>query len=317
MADVLAVGVHVLDVLGRPLSAFPTPGRGQLVDEIRITAAGTAGGTAVDLAKLGVSVTSIGVIGNDDAGDILLGLLRRHGVDVEAIVRTNDAQTSMSMLPIGTDGERMAIHTVGANGLLTPDMVDDALFDAARVLHLGGLDVLAGMHDGAADLLRDARAADVITTLDVLGTAVARAAIDWPSVLTHVDWFLPNEHQLAQLAGDDDPQEGLRWALAQGARGVVVSLGADGCVMAFGDELHHEAARAVETVDTTGCGDALAAGFIAGLLEGLEPTAAIQLGVTAGALVAGGLGSDAGITSMADLRHESERLPIAPPTRDR
>lgn len=315
MVDVLAVGVHVLDVLGRPLSTFPTPERGQLVDEIRVTAAGTAGGTAVDLAKLDVSVASVGVVGSDDASDLLVALLERHGVNVERIARTGDAQTSMSMLPIGLDGERMAIHTVGANPLLTPDLVDDRDLDQARVLHLGGLDVLRGMHDGAAELLHRARAADVITTLDVLGTAVASAPIDWAAVLPQVDWFLPNEPQLAQLSGKTDPAAGTRWALERGAKGVIVSLGADGCLLARGGTIHHEPARAVDVVDTTGCGDAMAAGFITGLLDGLDPHDAIGLGAVAGALVASGLGSDAGIVSKPDLLTQAGALPVPPPSR--
>ena len=78
------MGVHVLDVLVRPVEAIPEGQGGELVEEIRITAAGSAGGTALVLAKLGARVQSAGAIGRDAAGDMLLALLERDGVDTVA-----------------------------------------------------------------------------------------------------------------------------------------------------------------------------------------------------------------------------------------
>src|SRR5882757_2031316 len=72
---VIAMGVHVVDVLARPVEAIPEGQGGQLVEEIRITPAGTAGGTAVTLAKLGADVRSAGAIGTDALGDVMLELL--------------------------------------------------------------------------------------------------------------------------------------------------------------------------------------------------------------------------------------------------
>ena len=112
----IALGVHVLDVLVRPVESIPEGQGGQLVDEIRITAAGSAGGAALVLAKLGADVRSAGAIGTDPAGDMLLALLGRDGVDTGLLVRRDDVQTSASVLPIRPTGERPAFHVVGANG---------------------------------------------------------------------------------------------------------------------------------------------------------------------------------------------------------
>ena len=70
---VVALGVHVLDVLVRPVEAIPEGQGGAIVEEIRMTGAGTAGGTAITLVKLGADVWSAGAIGNDPLGDALLG----------------------------------------------------------------------------------------------------------------------------------------------------------------------------------------------------------------------------------------------------
>ena len=76
-----AMGVHVLDVLVRPVEAIPEGQGGALVEEIQVTAAGSAGGTALILGKLGAEVRSAGAIGTDAAGDMLLALLGDDDID--------------------------------------------------------------------------------------------------------------------------------------------------------------------------------------------------------------------------------------------
>src|SRR5881392_2888738 len=100
----IAMGVHVLDVLVRPVEAIPEGQGGQLVEEIRITPAGSAGGTAITLAKLGAETRSAGAIGEDELGDVLLTLLGGFGVDTSLLVRRAGVQTSASVLPIRPDG---------------------------------------------------------------------------------------------------------------------------------------------------------------------------------------------------------------------
>src|SRR3954469_85456 len=102
----IAMGVHVLDVLVRPVEEIPEGQGGSLVEQIRITAAGSAGGTALVLAKLGARVRSAGAIGRDAVGDMLVGLLERDGVDTSLLLRRDDVQTSASVLPTRPDGRR-------------------------------------------------------------------------------------------------------------------------------------------------------------------------------------------------------------------
>ena len=140
----IAMGVHVLDVLVRPVEAIPEGQGGQLVEEIRVTAAGSAGGTAITLAKLGARVRSAGAIGTDAVGDMLIQLLERDGVDTSLLVRREDLQTSASVLPIRPNGDRPAFHVIGANQSYGPD---DAPLDeiaAATHLHLGGPEFMGG-----------------------------------------------------------------------------------------------------------------------------------------------------------------------------
>src|SRR5258705_458483 len=112
--NVITMGAHILDVLVRPVSEIP-PGQGTvLVEQMRMTAAGTAAGTALTFAKLGAAVRTAGAIGTDPAGDVLLSLLGSAGIDTSLVVRKTDVPTSMSVLPIRPNGERPSLHLLGA-----------------------------------------------------------------------------------------------------------------------------------------------------------------------------------------------------------
>src|SRR5947207_935001 len=139
-------------VLVRPVEAIPEGQGGALVDEIKITAAGSAGGTAITLAKLGAKVLSAGAIGSDAVGDMLVSLLERDGIDTRHLVRRDDVQTSASVLPIRPSGERPALHVIGANATYGPDDVPwDALRDATH-LHLGGPEFMAARQPPVSSL---------------------------------------------------------------------------------------------------------------------------------------------------------------------
>ena len=84
-------------------------------------------------------------------------------------------------------------------------------------------------------------------------------------------------------------------------------MGGDGSIIAMGDQRIHVPAYDIEVVDTTGCGDAFTAGFIAGLADGRSLEEAAHLGTASASLVASGLGSDAGIVDRAQVEAEMAR----------
>ena len=192
------MGVHVLDVLVRPVEAIPEGQGGSSWSEIRMTAAGAAGGTALTLAKLGAEVRAPGAVGTDALGDMLLALLERDGVDTSLLVRRDDVQTSASVLPIRPNGDRPAFHVIGANGTYGAD--DAPLGEAMRAthLHLGGPEFMGG--EAAAGILAHARAHGVI---DLGRHARARRSAACSSgsrpALPALDYLLPNDEQVLGL----------------------------------------------------------------------------------------------------------------------
>jgi sugar/nucleoside kinase (ribokinase family) len=305
----IAMGVHVHDVLVRPVEAIPEGQGGQLVDEIKMTAAGSAGGAALVLAKLGAHVRSAGAIGADPLGEQLVRLLERDGVDTSLLVRRDDVQTSASVLPIRPDGSRPAFHVVGANAQYGPADVDwDALASASH-LHLGGPEFMGG--EAAAEILSRAREQGVVTSADVLAPG-DMGVLDWIApALPHLDYLLPNDEQAIGFTGEQDLESACRALLARGVGCVAATCGADGVLLADADGVERVPAFAVGVVDTTGCGDAFSAGFLRGLALGRERRDAAELGCAAAALVAQGLGTDHGnfdLETVVDFAARAPRL---------
>lgn len=291
---IVTLGVHVVDVLVRPVQEIPAGQGGALVEQIRITPAGPAGGTAVTLAKLGANVQSAGAIGTDELGDVLLELLGRFRVDTSLLVRREDVQTSASVLPIRPDGSRPALHVIGANATYAAADAPWEEIEAADYLHLGAPEFMGG--EEAAKILAFAREHGVVTSADILAPGEQAAAIlDWIGpAFAQLDYLLPNDEQVLALTGSSNLSDGCRALLERGVGCVAATCGADGALVVDSEGEEHVPAFTVDVVDTTGCGDAFSAGFLRGLSLGRAPADAAALGCAAAGLVAQGLGSDHG-----------------------
>lgn len=289
---VVTLGVHVLDVLVRPVEEIPEGQGATLVEDIRMTAAGTAAGTALTLAKLGASVRTSGAIGTDPTGDLLIQLLDRAGIDTELLVRRTDTSTSATVLPIRPNGDRPTLHLLGANITYGLDDVPwDAIAEASH-LHLGGPELMGA--EVAARILAHAREHDVVTSVDLLAPGELGTYDQIEPLLPYVDFLLPNDDQVLGFSEEQDLVTGARKFLAAGAGLVAVTRGGDGALLVTPDATETIPAFDVDVVDTTGCGDAFSAGFLRGIGLGRTPREAAVLGSAAAALVAQGLGSDHG-----------------------
>src|SRR3954452_9567151 len=111
----IALGAHVFDVHAKYVEAIPEGQGGALIEEIRVSPAGAAGGTAITMAKLGARTVTVGAIGRDDIGDLVLLMLGKLGVGTNHLARRDSVQTSASVLPIRSTGDRPALHVIGAN----------------------------------------------------------------------------------------------------------------------------------------------------------------------------------------------------------
>jgi sugar/nucleoside kinase (ribokinase family) len=142
-----------------------------------------------------------------------------------------------------------------------------------------------------AEQLAMARSYGMLTSLDVAISRNRSKPSDlWPC-LPHVDFFFCNAREACFLTGEDDPVQAVHALRTRGVWAVVLKLGAEGCRVESADLSERVPGLPAEVVDTTGAGDAFAAGFIAATLRGDDPVAACRAGNAAGARIVSAFGA--------------------------
>jgi ribokinase len=277
--DLVCVGDVMLDV--RAEAGALAPG-GDVHGRVLVQPGGTSANAAVWAAWSGATVEVLGAVGTDTAGDLLTRSLRTRGVGIEGL-RSVDATTG-TMLVLHESGERSMVADRGANALLTPDDLPDAI-EAAAVLVSGYLLLQPPTTSAAVAALDRARAG-----------LVAVEAASWPLVerfgveaflrmSERADVVFANELEARTLTGCD-PVDACR-ELGERYRVAAVKRGAEGACLSIDGRLIEARGDAVAEVDPTGAGDAFDGVLLAGLGRGREPETALHDACHAGALVAG------------------------------
>tara|TARA_B100000965_G_scaffold367016_1_gene352654 strand:+ start:591 stop:1535 length:945 start_codon:yes stop_codon:yes gene_type:complete len=308
--DATIVGLYILDVLGRPVSKIPEGGNVEFIEELRLTVAGTAGGTVVDCAKLGLKTLAVGAVGDDEKADFVIATLDKFGVDTSGFERINNVPTSATILNVRPNGDRPALHLRGASDhFLPPSKEKIDIFDC-KVFHLGGTGLLKKL-DGQAsiDLLKEAKERGCITTWDLIAATEDTLTIVEP-LLPYIDYFMPSIEEASVMSGKKDPEEAAKFYIDKGVKNCVLTMGEKGSLYMNKDNKIITPAYDIKVVDTTGCGDAFDAGMITALAKDIDLEASLKFATATSGLVATGLGSDAGIISYEDTIQKMENFKI-------
>lgn len=270
--DCLSVGILVADHLCAPIERVPAAGQLILADHLSLSIGGCASNAAVDLARVGVRVGIVGSVGRDVFGRFIVETLAAAGVDTESVRELDGVGTSGTLI-INVRGEdRRFIHTVGANARFTAADIPLERVRRAKVLYVGGYLLMPALDpEELAHVFRQARAAGVITVLDVVLPGPGDHAARLAPVLRETDVFLPNEDEAAAITGLTDPRAQAEHFRAAGARTAVITCGGSGTVLAAEGLRLRAGSFPAEYVGGTGAGDAFDAGYIAGLLAGCDP----------------------------------------------
>ena len=308
--DATIVGLYVLDILGRPVSEIPKGGDLAYIDELRLTVAGTAGGTIIDCAKLGLSTLAVGAVGDDEKADFVVSVLEKFGADTAGFERIKGVPTSSTILNIRPNGERPALHLRGACDYFMPPNKEKLNIFDCKVFHLGGTGLLKKL-DGpvSVELLKDAKENGCITTWDLIGATESTIDIVKP-LLPHIDYFMPSIEEASIMCGLDDPKDIAKYYLDNGVTNCVLTMGGEGSLFVNKDETIKTPAFDINVVDTTGCGDAFDAGMITSLINDFDLEKSLKFATTTSGLVATGLGSDAGIIDFDDTINKMNTLKI-------
>jgi sugar/nucleoside kinase (ribokinase family) len=306
--DVVCVGLTIVDILGKPIDALPEGGSTTLIEQIRLTPAGTAAGPVVIAAKLGMQATLVGAVGEDGIGEFLISALQRENVVTEYLQLRSEFPTSATMLAVNSQGQRPNFHAVGASVFLELDDRQLERIQSSTYIHWGGVGTMLNL-DGApsAEILKAAKEKGAVITCDFIspmeGTRDALIA-----VMPYVDYFMPSLEEAMEVAETTNLEDTAAFFLGHGARTCIFKCGAQGSVIATSESTTSIPAFQVDVVDTTGCGDAYCAGFIAGLARQWSIEKSCRFATATAALVATGLGSDAGVVDFASVVNAMEKL---------
>lgn len=289
MYDLLAVGLTTLDIAAYPVDALPEPDTGALLSGVTLMPAGTAGGCALVAATLGLQTGLISAVGADTQGDLVRRMLEARGVDTSMLATSETFPTSTTILPVRSDGQRPNLHLMGASVFAGIPAEAWTALPSTRMVHWGGVG-LPGLHAEGPNFLAAAKAAGAFVSCDVIAPGEAAQA-DLVQLLPHVDMFMPSLSEVRYLAETDSLDAAADHFIALGAKGCLFKLGHNGAYLATAIERLHVPAFDIVPKDTTSCGDAFCAGYIAAMVRELPPQDAIRFAAATAALVAQALGT--------------------------
>jgi ribokinase len=244
--------------------ALPGPGETVLADRRSGSGGGKGANQAAAAVAAGARVSLVAAVGADEAGDELRTALGARGIDVSAIL-TRGEDTGSAVVVVADDGENLIVVHPGANAGLDPDAVSRAVGELGASVLLGQLEVPVAALVAAARARGDA--------LFILNPApMAASAAPLAELLEAADLLVPNRSELAALVsratpGTDAEVRACLDALECRAD-VVVTLGADGCLVRAAGEITAVPAPVVDTVDTSGAGDVFCGVLAAELAAG-------------------------------------------------
>jgi len=273
-----------VDVL-MSISSYPQPGEDATAAEVVLRPGGSAANTALALTKLGVKTNLIGRTGDDTWADIALEPLAKAGVDIHSVRRDPDKPTGLIFIPVTANGERTMFSYRGANLRISASDIEPVTMANSSILHLSGYNFLVSPQKEASYLAVElAQDMGIDLSMDIGTVPAVQAKHELERILPLLNLVILGSDEAGDLLSIQTPEEAIPALLERGVSMVAFKLGQDGCIVADRTGTYRLPAFEVETVDTTGAGDAFCAGMLFARLHNLSLPAA---GLLANAL--GGL----------------------------
>ncbi|MEU1412965.1 ribokinase [Streptomyces sp. NPDC005731] len=250
--DLLVVGSANADLVIR-VERRPAAGETVLGSDLVVHPGGKGANQAVAAARLGARTALLARVGDDGHGRLLLQSQRAAGVDTAGVL-VGGAPTGVALITVDPSGDNSIVVSPGANARLAPKDVRAA----TGLLH-GSRVVSAQLEIPLETVVEVVRSLPSGTRF-VLNPSPPRPLP--AEVLAACDPLIVNEHEARVIAGgelDGSPEDWAAALLALGPRSVVVTLGAQGALVATGEAMTRIKSMAVDAVDTTGAGDAFTA----------------------------------------------------------
>lgn len=311
--DVLCAGIIVADHVCTPISHLPKAGELIMADRLLLTIGGCAANSAVDLVKMGVRTAVAGRVGSDVFGRVVTEMLRAEGVVVDAIQETPGTDTSQTLIVNVAGEDRRFIHTFGANGHFRAADIPLNRLTGLKALYLGGYLLMENVRqEELVPVFQAARRAGVKTVLDVVIPRPAEYLSRLEQILPWTDVFLPNAHEGELITGEKDALKQAELFHRLGCGTAVVTMGGDGAVLVSKETRLRAGIFSVPFVDGSGGGDAFDAGYIYGLMHGLDTEECLRVASALGASCVRAIGTTPGVFTRSEceefLREHTLRI---------
>jgi ribokinase len=294
-----------------------------VVKDARQTPGGSAANTIYGLARLGVKTGFAGVVGDDSDGELLISDFQKASVDTSQIKVKRGVKSGSVIGLTDSRGKRSLYVLPGANSRLTINALDIDYVNQARILHISSF---ANDRQFKVTLDLIPRLNSSVKVSFAPGALYARKGLTaLAPILSRTHVLFVNQNEIQQLTGKDTI-DGAKICLEQGCNIVVVTLGqgkklrigrgaaqrtvaAAGYIRDAKNEYVIEPPEPSATkVDTTGAGDAFAAGFLYGLLKNKGLEICGRLGNIMAQFSIGELGARAGLPALAQLSRRYQEL---------
>jgi 2-dehydro-3-deoxygluconokinase len=281
----------------------------RLATRLSVRLGGAESNTAIGARRLGVGTAWIGRVGDDELGHRILATLRGEGIDVGAVVLDAAAPTGLMIKERRTAGTtRVVYYRRGSAGSrLSSDDLPEQLLRDASVMHVTGITpaLSASARQATFHAVEIAEAAGTTVAFDLNHRRTLWSDHEARTVcldlIRHADVLFATADEVQMLGLDGDEERMLRTLCDLGPRTVVLKRGAAGSRALIDGHRLDAPAIPVEVVDPVGAGDAFAAGFLAGLIDGTAPVDRLRLAASVAAFVVASEGDWEGLPTSSEL----------------
>lgn len=298
-AKVVVIGSLNMDLVTRA-PRLPRGGETLIGQSFATVSGGKGANQAVAAARLGAQVSMVGCVGSDAYGAQLRAALVAEQIDCQA-VSTVEGSSGVALIVVDDNSQNAIVIVAGANGELTPALIGcfDSVLQAADVI-ICQLEVPDATVGHALKRGRELGKTVILNPAPASGPLPAH----W---YANIEYLIPNESEASALSGlSVDSRETAETAATRlielGAGKVIITLGAQGAVLADGKRFEHFPAPIVKAVDTTAAGDTFVGGFAAALASGKSEAEAIRFGQVAAAMSVTRAGAQPSIPTLSEVQ---------------
>jgi ribokinase len=304
--DVISIGNANFDYILH-FDKMPKSDQKSIIKTLRTSPGGSACNFAVAAAKLGAKAGFIGHVGKDECGEALLKNFEQNGIDTSRVRTEKGLHTGVSFAFSAPNGKNFVLSYRGANSKLSPEDMDETYLRKARVVHCASVSP-----DFAINIISLAKKINVRSSLDVGAEFLGIKRQKFLDVVRGVDTCFMNKKFFMDIFELDPTEDGILTVFPDEVGIFIVSLGSGGAILTDGLKTFRVPAFKVHVVDTTGAGDAFAAGFVTRLLQKENLEDALEWGVAVASMKVRASQTQGGLPSQSEvekfLREEKHRL---------